>query len=188
MDTTTTLAVTVVVAIAVVVIVAIGIVAAVRRARTAKLRGKFGSEYDRTVDEVGRPLAAAELHEREKRVGSLELRPLQAGERERFSLAWRDIQAEFVDQPIAAAIRADALLSEIMALRGYPVSDFDQRAADLSVDHGKLITNYRSAHEITLRHGRGEADTEDLRQAMIYDRDLFDELVGESAPALRRAS
>jgi hypothetical protein len=188
MDNTTVFIVTVVVLVAVVVIAALVIVAMLRGARAARLRGRFGSEYDRAVNAVGRRRAEAELHDRESRVSTFELRPLRPGERERYIDAWRTIQADFVDQPIAAAVRADALLSEIMAVRGYPVSDFDQRAADLSVGHADLVSNYRAAHDIVLRHGRGETTTEDLRQAMIHYRGLFEELVDAPEAQLRRAS
>ena len=148
--------------------------------RSRRLRTKYGAEYSRTVDETGgRRKAEAELHAREKRVQALDIRPLSTDDRARFIGDWRRVQAEFVDNPKAAISHADSLLGRIMQSRGYPVSDFEQRAADLSVDHADVVENYRTAHAIAEAHERGEAGTEDLRQAMIHYRELFDDLVGE---------
>lgn len=186
MDTTTLI---LIVLIAVIVVAAIAWLM-MRRRRSETLRSKFGPEYERAVDEVGdRRQAEAELHEREKRVKRFELRPLSAGEADRFVRDWRAVQSRFVDEPGAAIRQADDLLTDLMNARGYPVSDFDRRAADLSVDYGPLVHNYRVAHEVAERHTRGEAGTEDLRQAMIHYRDLFDELIGQpQQPEQRRAS
>jgi hypothetical protein len=170
------------------VIVILGIVAwvVVRKRRTARLRTQFGSEYDRAVKEEGsRRHAEAGLKERTARVESLNIRPLAPGDRSRFLESWRRIEARFVDGPGGAVTEADQLLGDVMSTRGYPVSDFEQRAADISVDHPLVLENYRTAHEIALRQTKGQANTEDLRQAMIHYRTLFEELVGE--PELTRA-
>lgn len=173
--------------IAAIVVVAILIVAASlwsRRRRSDHLKDRFGPEYDRAVEEKGgRSKAEADLAEREKRVEKLHIRPLEPGERREFSERWTDVQARFVDDPARAVAFADALLGDVMKARGYPVSDFEQRAGDISVDHPKVVEHYRTAHDIALRHGRDQASTEDLRQAMIHYRALFDDLVGVQAPA-----
>jgi hypothetical protein len=172
------------------VIVVTGIIVAwvlVRKRRTARLRTQFGgSEYDRAVKEDGsRRHAEAGLNERTARVESLNIRPLAPGDRARFVESWRRVEARFVDGPGGAVTEADQLLGDVMSTRGYPVSDFEQRAADISVDHPLVLENYRTAHDIALRQTKGQANTEDLRQAMIHYRTLFEELVGE--PELTRA-
>jgi hypothetical protein len=158
-----------------------------RKRRTEKLRSQFGgSEYDRAVKEDGnRRHAEAGLNERTARVGSLNIRPLAEGDRSRFVESWRRVEARFVDGPGGAVTEADQLLGDVMSTRGYPVSDFEQRAADISVDHPLVLENYRTAHAIAFRQTKGQANTEDLRQAMIHYRTLFEELVGE--PELARA-
>src|ERR1700693_3300855 len=149
-----------------------------RRSTTADLRQKFGPEYERAVKEHGSERRAeAKLADREKRVEKLTIRDLDPLERERFSKQWKSVQSRFVDSPKGAVAEADDLVSSLMKTRGYPVSDFDQRAADLSVDHPRLGENYRSAHHIALRVGSDGASTEDLRTAMIHYRSLFEELV-----------
>jgi hypothetical protein len=149
-----------------------------RRTSSAKLRQRFGPEYERAVRTHGSERRAeAKLADREKRVGTMKIRELDAAERERFSAQWISLQARFVDYPKGAVTEAGELVSSLMQARGYPVTDFDQCAADISVDHPKVVENYRSAHAIALRLGRGEASTEDLRSAMIYYRSLFEELV-----------
>jgi hypothetical protein len=172
------------------VIVITGIVVAwvlVRKRRSERLRTQFGgSEYDRAVKEDGsRRHAEAGLKERTARVESLNIRPLAPGDRARFVESWHKVQARFVDGPGGAVTEADQLLGDVMSTRGYPVSDFEQRAADISVDHPLVLVNYRTAHEIALRQTTGQANTEDLRQAMIHYRTLFEELVRE--PELTRA-
>lgn len=160
-------------------VIAMAIVLMQRR-RTNKLRSRFGPEYTRTVEAAGNPRKAeAALLDREKRVQKYTIKPLVPGDRERFTAAWRKVQAEFVDDPKGSLGHADALLGDVMAARGYPVSDFEQRSADLSVDHPVVVQNYRAAHHIAVRHAKGEAGTEELRQAMIHYRSLFDELVHE---------
>ncbi|MFY9938197.1 MAG: hypothetical protein WAK33_15065 [Silvibacterium sp.] len=154
-----------------------------RRKTTAGFRKRFGSEYDRAVLEHGSERKAeTKLADRETRVENLKIRALTAAERGRFSADWQSVQSRFVDHPKSAVTEADELVSSLMQARGYPVADFDQRAADISVDHPRLVENYRSAHGVAVRLGRDEASTEDLRTAMIQYRSLFDELVEEQAP------
>ena len=149
-----------------------------RKSTTADLRRKFGPEYERTVQQQGSERKAeAKLADRQQRVEKLNIRDLDPMERERFSKQWESVQSRFVDSPRGAVAEADDLVSSLMKTRGYPVSDFDQRAADISVDHPRVVENYRSAHEIALRVGENGASTEDLRTAMIHYRSLFEELV-----------
>jgi hypothetical protein len=181
-----TLLLIVVVALVVIVVAA---VLYTRSQRSRHLRSRFGPEYDRAVEEKGgRGKAESDLHKLEKRVEKFDIRPLSTTERDRFVVTWRDVQATFVDNPEAAVTRADQLLGEVMQARGYPVGDFDQRAADLSADHPVVVDNYRTAHEIALRHGRGQATTEDLRQAMVHFRTLFDDLTTDREPAAAPAT
>lgn len=176
----------VVTAVIVVALIAAGLIWS-RRRQSEHLRDRFGPEYDRAVEaKGGRSKAEAELAEREKRVEKLDIRPLDHAERRDFVGRWSEVQARFVDDPPRAVAFADALLGEVMKARGYPVSDFEQRAGDISVDHPRIVEHYRTAHDVAVRHERGQANTEDLRQAMIHYRALFDELVGAEAPAERR--
>jgi hypothetical protein len=177
----------IIIAIALVVVAGIAIWLFVRKRRTERLRAKFGGpEYARAVNEGGgRRQAEAGLDKRADRVESLHIRPLGPEDRARFVESWRRVQARFVDSPGGAVTEADQLLGDVMSTRGYPVSDFEQRAADISVDYPMVLANYRSAHEIALRQTRGQASTEELRQAMIHYRTLFDELAAE--PELARA-
>jgi len=170
-----------------VVIVAILIVAAYvlsrrqqsgNRQRTEQLRSQFGTEYDRAVVDKGDIRhAEAELTARQKRVAKFDIKPLTADEGKRFSDEWQVVKASFVDDPSIAVRDADALLGRVMEARGYPVGDFDQRYADVSVDHPAALDNYRAAHEIALLDADGKANTEDLRQAVISEHALFGELV-----------
>ncbi|MGA8742153.1 MAG: hypothetical protein WB561_13295 [Terracidiphilus sp.] len=149
-----------------------------RRRTTASLRQKFGSEYDRAVLTHGSERKAeSKLEDREKRVEKLKIRDLDTAERERYSKKWESVQSRFVDSPKGAVTEADDLVSSVMEARGYPVTAFDQRAADISVDHPRVVENYRSAHEIALRLRKDQATTEDLRTGMIHYRSLFEELV-----------
>jgi hypothetical protein len=149
-----------------------------RRSTTADLRQKFGPEYERAVKEHGSERKAeAKLVDREKRIDKLTIRDLDPIEHERFSQRWEAVQSRFVDSPKGAVAEAADLVSSLMKTRGYPISDFDQRAVDISVDHPRVVENYRSAHEIALRVGKDVATTEDLRTAMIHCRSLFEELV-----------
>ncbi len=158
-----------------------------RRSTTAVLRKKFGPEYDRAVKVHGSERKAeAKLGDREKRVEKLNLRDLDPIEHERFSKRWESVQSRFIDSPKGAVTEADDLVSSLMKTRGYPVSDFEQRAADISVDHPRVMENYRSAHEIAVRVGKDEATTEELRTAMIHYRSLFEELAQVPASVERK--
>lgn len=151
-----------------------------RRKNSAALRERYGEEYDRTVEArggVGK--AERDLEERERRVKQLDIRPLGPKERSEFIEEWREVKAVFVDSPVEAVHHADRLLAKIMTTRGFPMADFDRRYEDLTVDHGEVARHYREGHDVVLRHGRGEASTEDLRQAMIHFEALFDDLVNE---------
>ena len=166
------------VAVILVIAVAVWLYVRKRRSRTAGLQQRFGSEYQRAVSEHGSERKAeAKLTDREKRVEKLNIRDLDPTEADRFLKQWTSVQSRFVDSPKGAVTEADDLLSSLMKTRGYPVSDFEQRAADISVDHPRVVENYRSAHEIAMRVGKDHATTEDLRTAMIHYRSLFEELV-----------
>jgi hypothetical protein len=155
----------------------------VHKIRTNRLRGRFGPEYERTVAELGdRGKAEDELEARRKRVEKLTLRPLSPEQQERFGSQWAAAQARFVDDPKGAVADANRLVKDVMLARGYPMGDFEQRAADISVDHPGVVSNYRSAREIASRSEAGKASTEDLRKAVIYYRALFEELL--EAPQL----
>jgi hypothetical protein len=156
-----------------------------QRRRSTRLRARFGEmEYEHAIAERGgRRQAEAILDERAKRVHSFQLRTLTPVDRARFMTEWEQVQVHFVDRPAGAVAEADALLGEVMAARGYPMGDFEQRAADISVDHPVVTQNYRAAHAIALSHLNGQATTEDLRRAMIHYRALFEELTRESAAA-----
>ena len=179
-------------AIALVVVLAAVLIAFlwIRKRRTARLRTQFGgAEYARAIAKGGsRRQAEAALDERAQRVDGLRIRPLTAADRGRFLASWRDVQARFVDGPAGAVMAADQLLGDVMSTRGYPLDGFDQRAADISVDHPLVLENYRTAHEIAIRQTRGQASTEDLRQAMIHFRTLFEELVNEPEMPLARVA
>src|ERR1700751_4404876 len=166
--------------IAVVVIAAIAFVTS-RRRRSQKLRERFGPEYDRVVKQEGDPRKAEGVLEfRQKRREKYKIHPLSPAERSSFEVRWNEVQARFVDDPRGAVTVADSLVTDVMQARGYPIGEFDQRAADLSVDYPRIVENYRAAHEIALRHSAGKASTEDLRQAMVHYRALFQELLHEN--------
>jgi hypothetical protein len=149
-----------------------------QRRRTEALQARYGPEYSRTLSEVGdQRRAEEELVKRQERVEHLEIRPLLADQQRLFAQQWRGVQAMFVDDPGGAVSRADGLVEEVMKTRGYPVTDFDQRAADLSVHHARVVDNYRAAREIAERHRRAAASTEDLRKAMVHYRELFEDLL-----------
>jgi hypothetical protein len=171
-----------IVVIAVLVLVAIAVVVKERR-RKAELRQRFGKEYDRAVRERGSEREAQTvLDERAKRVDKFHIRRLDPPERERFATRWRTVQARFVDDPRGAVVEADDTVAALMGARGYPMADFEQRAADLSVDHSRVVDNYRAAHEIAVRNRQNPVSTEDLRQAMIYYRSLFEDLLDQRKP------
>jgi hypothetical protein len=171
-----------IVILAVVLAIGIALWMYIRKERTQKLRSKFGPEYDKAVaDHKDRGHAETELQKRAERVARFHIQPLKAEDRLRYVEDWRREQSRFVDDPRAAVNHADSLVQDVMQRRGYPVGDFDQNAADLSVDHPGVVENYRTAHEIALRDGKGLANTEDLRKAMISYRVLFEDLLDESA-------
>jgi hypothetical protein len=173
----------IVIAIAAVVVLAAIAWSAYSNRRRKGLQERFGSEYDHTVaDAPSRREAESELAEREKRRDELEIRPLEPQTRDRYASEWHNTQAKFVDDPQTAVGDADRLIQQVMRDRGYPVEDFDQRAADLSVDHPEVISNYRAAHGISIANERGNASTENLRTAMVHYRELFEELL-ETEPA-----
>lgn len=160
-----------------------------QRQRRARLRTRFGPEYDRALREVGAPdKADAVLEERVRRVERFKIHPLSHEQGQAFAAEWRRVQAMFVDDPDGAVASADRLVTEVMAARGYPIEDFDTRAADLSVDHPRVVENYRSARAIALRRQSGEAGTEELRQAVVNYRALFDDLLDERDRQMRRVS
>lgn len=170
--------------IVVAVLVAIGIAwIAVQRQRTDRLTKQYGPEYQRTVDSAGgQREAERDLDARRERVKGFELRALSADERDRYLASWKESQGHFVDDPAGAISQADVLVQEVMRARGYPMADFEQRAADISVDHPHVLEEYRAAHNIAERHATAGVETEDLRQAMVHYRALFDDLLGtESA-------
>src|SRR5262245_26745029 len=186
MDNQTMMAIVIVVAI---VIVFAAVWLMMRRRRTTALRERFGPEYDRVLETRGTMTEAErELQERQRRVEGLSLRPLSREDAESFTASWRTVQAKFVDDPRSAVVDADRLITDVMRARGYPVEDANRRLDDLSVDHAQVIHHYRAGGEIVERHERGAASTEDLRQAMVHFRALFDELVAEHRRHVRRAS
>jgi hypothetical protein len=142
--------------------------------RSEQLRRQFGPEYDRAVERYGeRGRAESALQAREERVRRLDIRPLTPAETQHFVDAWRSVQARFVDDPSGAIGDADRLVSEAMQVRGYPMGDFEERAADVSVDHADVVEHYRAAHAIAMRNTREDGSTEELRQAMVHYRALF---------------
>ncbi len=150
----------------------------VRRRHARQLRERFGSEYDHAVEKTGsKRRAETELHRREERVRQFDIHSLTTEQREKYAEAWRKVQADFVDAPVRSVAEADELVTEVMRERGYPMGDFERRAEDLSVDHPRVVENYRAAHSLAARSNRGEADTEDLRQAMVHYRSLFEDLL-----------
>ena len=150
----------------------------IQKRRTQSLRSKFGPEYDKAIDShKDRTHAESDLEKREKRVAKFNIRSLSGEERIKYAEDWRTEQSLFVDDPRSAVKHADVLVQDVMKQRGYPVSDFEQNAADLSVDHPRVVENYRTAHEIAIRDGRGQSTTEDLRKAMVSYRALFEDLL-----------
>ncbi|RBQ04761.1 hypothetical protein DQE82_27660 [Micromonospora sp. LHW51205] len=169
----------IVIVIVVLVIAALAAFAVVASRRRA-LRERFGPEYDRVVAEQdSRGAAERELRERERRHAELELTPLSPESRARYAAAWEELQVRFVDSPAETVGEADELVSRLIAERGYPTGDFSDQIAHLSVEHARTLTHYRDAHEIRQRNERGEAGTEDLRQALVHYRALFADLLGE---------
>lgn len=177
------------------IVIALAVVAAViagwvawKATRTKRLRETFGPEYDRTVaDSASQREGEAALADRRKRHGELEIRALTAEARRRYDGNWKAVQTRFVDDPVGSVGEADELVERVMAERGYPMEDFEAQAELISVEHPEVVQNYRSAHEIYGAYGRGEASTEDLRQAMVHYRSLFEQLL-ESDVEHERAS
>jgi hypothetical protein len=169
----------IIVLIALVAIVLVGIwIWIASRRRSQRLQEHFGPEYDRMVETDGdRRKVESELAAREKRRSTLDIRPLDPETRDEFARRWRDTQARFVDDPGPAVHEADGLVAEVMKTRGYPMDDFQQREADVSVDHPQVVEHYRAAHGISLAYEHGQASTEDLRQAMVHYRSLFQDLL-----------
>jgi hypothetical protein len=158
------------------------------RRRRDHLRARFGPEYDRSLRDTGSERRTeAVLADREHRVSSYHIRTLSADERAKFSDAWKRVQAKFVDDPAGAVTEGDRLVNDVMTTRGYPMTDFDRRAEDLTVEHAGVVHHYRAAREIAGRHSRHEASTEDLRQALVHYRELFADLLDERNPARRSA-
>lgn len=159
-----------------IVVVLIGLAMA-RARRSRNLQEKFGPEYEKTVDDVGnKRLAEKELEERIAHVEALNIRALTAEEVNRYALEWQAVQTEFVDEPLASLQKADRLIREVMKAKGYPVEDFEQRVADISVDYPELVTDYRGMHRIAIKE-KSKVTTEEMRQAMIHGRALFENLV-----------
>jgi hypothetical protein len=175
MDNTTTI---ILVAVAILIILGLLAMAFTRFQRSRRLRERFGPEYERIVGETGdRRKAESELEARLAHVESLNIRPLSAEEVNRFSLEWQSTQTEFVDAPLASVQKADRLIREVMRAKGYPVDDFEQRAADISVDYPDLVTDYRGLHLIAKKEQDEHVSTEEMRQAMVHGRALFENLV-----------
>jgi hypothetical protein len=173
MDTGLLVAILIVLALLVVLALVAG-----RQRRSRRLKDRFGPEYDRTVADAGdRKAAESQLEERTARREQLDIVPLDPADRARYLEAWRQTQARFVDEPAEATREADRLITSVMRDRGYPIDDFEQRAADVSVDHPQVVDDYRAAHAIAAANERSEASTEDLRQALVHYRSLFEELL-----------
>jgi hypothetical protein len=186
MDNDTLMAVAVVVAVVAVLAI---VWLLLRQRRRRALRDRFGPEYDHVLQSRGSPAEAErELEERQRRVEAFALKPLAREDAEEFAASWRRVQARFVDDPREAVMDADRLIADVMRARGYPVEDPRRRLDDLSVEHAHVVDHYRAAREIVERHERGSASTEDLRQAMVHFRALFDELVAAHRRVARRAS
>ena len=175
---------TLLIIIAAVIVVAAAVAwAFIQKRRTATLRNRFGPEYEHAIHEYGdRSRAERALEHRAERTEKYHIRRLERDEQQHFAEEWRHTQARFVDDPPLAIREADHLVCEVMRAKGYPMADFDRRAEDLSVDHPHVIRNFRAAHELAMSEKEGRATTEDMRQAMVYYRELFDELL-ETQPA-----
>jgi hypothetical protein len=174
----TSMVIALVIALAVVLAIAAAVWFYMQKQRTQRLRSKFGPEYDRTIRSEGDARHAERvLQDRQKRIERIEIRPLSGEEQDRFARAWEQEQANFVDQPRQAVRNADRLVKEVMETRGYPMGDFEQRAADVSVDHPVVVENYRVAHLIAERDEQDIVGTEELREAMIHYRALFADLL-----------
>jgi len=175
----------IVIIIVVVVVLLVAAALLLPRMRSRRLHQQFGPEYERTVGATGdRRAAERDLAERAEERKQLEIRPLDPGARDAYAQRWRLVQELFVDSPTKAVGDADGLVEEVMRERGYPVGDFEQQARVVSVDHADVVSEYHAAHQISLLSGRGDASTEQLREAMVHYRTLFSQLLdgGDSAP------
>jgi hypothetical protein len=180
-----------IVIVVVAALIVLGAIAAwMQQKKRTELKDRFGSEYDRTVSERGeRRAAEKELADRERKREQLDIVPLSADAQKKYAATWRDVQGQFVDDPADAVSEADRLVTDVMRDRGYPIDDFDQRAADISVDHPEVVENYRAAHAVYVKanDGNGGAGTEDLRQGFVHYRALFDELLETREPTAEEA-
>ncbi|MGH9049671.1 MAG: hypothetical protein ACRDY4_08085 [Acidimicrobiia bacterium] len=167
----------IVIAAAVAIVLIVAVLVVLRRPRRRRLQERLGPEYDRTVEGQRRGRAERDLDERVKQHDQLEIRPLSPSARERYVRDWEALQSQFVDRPEVAIESADSLVSQVMRERGYPVERFEEQADLVSVDHPHVVDNYRAAHRTYERHSRQSTSTEDLRQALVCYRTLFDELV-----------
>jgi hypothetical protein len=174
-----------IIVIVVVVLLAAGIAMGAvfsRRQRAKRYEKKYGADYDATVKTMGdEKKAQTEMDSRMEHVGTLNIRPLTMGEREGYLANWKAVQTKFIDEPAQATVEASHLITKVMQTRNYPISDFEQRAADVSINYPDLVTNYRAAREIAVKNERHEASTEELRKALVYYRSLFDELLAPEA-------
>jgi hypothetical protein len=169
------------IAITAVIVIVVAALLVMRKRRSDQLKQRFGPEYDRAVLQHGDARhAETVLADRTKRVEKFAIHPLPAGDRDRYAEEWAGVQRRFVDDPSMAVTQADKLVIKVMTARGYPMSDFEQRTADISVNYPGVVQNYRSARDIVVQHSQGQSTTEDLRQAMVYFRSLFDELLDSS--------
>ena len=177
MDTTNTTTL-IIVAVVFLIVGGLLVMAVTRLQRSRRLKEKFGPEYEHVLDRTGdKRRAEEELEARMAHVQNLNIRALSAEEVNRFSMQWQETQTEFVDRPLGAVQKADRLIREVMSTRGYPMEDFEQRAADISVDYPELVTNYREMHAIASKGEREKVSTEEMRQAMVAGRELFERLV-----------
>ena len=166
------------IAAAVVLVIAAIVMSMRRKKRSEQLQSQFGPEYDRAIESAdSKRKAEADLAARQERREQLDIRPLSSAARERYIAQWQTVQAQFVDNPTGAVASADTLIQSVMGDRGYPVEDFETRAADVSVDHPHVVENYREGHRLAEQCANGNGSTEELRQAMRHYRALFDELV-----------
>jgi hypothetical protein len=171
------------IALVVALLIAVAALLFLRRRRSTQLRSRFGPEYERTLRDAGdQRKAESELAKRAKRVEQLNIRALSPEDKARFNTHWTTVQAEFIQDPATSVEHADMLLQEVLEVRGYPIESFDQAAADISVDHPSVVQKFRKGHEIALRHRKGDASTEDVRQAMACYGEVFTELVSDGGP------
>lgn len=175
---------TVIIIGALVLLVVVGLIgmAMSRQRRTKRLQDQFGPEYERTLKKMGdKREAESDLEERLAHVSTLNIRPLTAEETNRYAIQWQDVQREFVDEPLLSLQKGDRLIREVMKARGYPVEDFEQRVADISVHYPELVSDYRGMHHIAIKDGPESASTEEIRRAMIHGRALFENLISRDS-------